>query len=336
VSWQRPTACVFVTLVVWVWLSAPSAAQPVVRVIATGGTISNHTKGRLSATALVASVPELASVARVETETFASVSSLELSLAEWSVISRRVSEVLASGTTAGVVITCGSDTLEELAWFLDLTVASDRPVVVTGSMRRPSDPKPDGPRNLADAVRVAADAASRGRGALVVMAGAILRARDATKLATSGIDAFGTLNGGPAGQVIDGRVRYTRDSSRPRGQTFANAVLPRVDIVLTYQQAPGDLIDASVRGGAKGLVIASAGTGALTAAQLDAVAGAMRTGLPVVVASRVPRADMLTSDVPRGTIAAGTLSPVKARILLMLALARGDSNQAIAEVFAKY
>ena len=335
-NWRRPALPALVTLALLLWPGPPSAAQPGVRVITTGGTISNHAKGRLSATALVATVPELAAVARVETETFTSVSSLELSLAEWSALSRRVSEVLASETTAGVVITSGSDTLEELAWFLDLTVSSDRPVVVTGSMRRPSDPSPDGPRNLADAVRVAADTASRGRGALVVMAGAILRAREATKLATSGIEAFGTLNGGPAGWVDDGRVRYTRDASRPRGETFANLPLPRVDVVLTYQQAPGDLIDASIRGGARGLVIASAGAGALTAAQLDATASAMRAGLPVVVASRVPRAEMLTSDVPRGTIAAGTLSPVKARILLMLALARGDSNQAIARAFAKY
>jgi L-asparaginase len=336
VSWQQPTTRVLVTLFLFLWLATSATAQPVVRVIATGGTISNHASGRLSATALVASTPGLASVARVETETFASVSSLELSLSEWSALSRRVSDVLASGTSSGVVVTSGSDTLEELAWFLDLTVPSDLPVVVTGSMRRPSDPDPDGPGNLADSVRVAADAGSRGRGTLVVMAGAILRARDATKLSTSGVEAFGTLTGGPAGSVRNGRVRYTRDDRRPRRATFVHAPLPRVDVLLTYQQAPGDLIDASVKGGARGLVVASAGAGALTAAQLDAVAGATRAGLPVVVASRVPRAEMLSSDVPRGTIAAGTLSPVKARILLMLALARGDSNQAIADVFAKY
>jgi L-asparaginase len=335
VSGHRPTSRVLATLACLFWLAAGSAAQPVVRVIATGGTIANHANGRLSATALVASTPELASIARVETETFASVSSLELSLADWSALSRRVADVLASGA-AGVVVTSGSDTLEELAWFLDLTVPSDRAVVVTGSMRRPSDANPDGPRNLTDAVRVAADPASRGRGTLVVMAGAILQARDATKLSTSGVDAFGTLTGGPAGRVADRRVHFLRERSRPRGQTFANGPLPRVDVVLTYQQAPGDLIDASVRGGARGLVVASAGAGALSAGQLDAVAGALRAGLPVVVASRVPRAEMLQSDVPRGTIAAGTLSPVKARILLMLALARGDSIQAIAEVFRAY
>jgi L-asparaginase len=325
-----------VTLACLSWLPAGSAAQPVIRVIATGGTIANHANGRLSATALVAATPDLASVARIEAETFSSVSSLELSLSEWAALSRRVADVLASGRAAGVVVTAGSDTLEELAWFLELTIRSDRPVIVTGSMRRPSDANPDGPRNLTDAVRVAADAASRGRGTLVVMGGAILRARDATKLATSGTEAFGTMTGGPAGRVADGRVQYLRDHGRPRGQPFALGPLPRVDVVLTYQQAPGDLIDASVRGGARGLVVASAGAGALTAGQLDAVAAALRAGLPVVVASRVPRAEMLQGDVPRGTIAAGTLSPVKARILLMLALARGDSPQSIAQTFAAY
>ena len=324
------------TLALLSWLAAATAAQPVVRVIATGGTISNHANGRLSATALIASAPELSGVARVEAETFASVSSLELSLAEWSALARRVSDVLASGTTAGVVVTAGSDTLEELAWFLELTIASDHPVVLTGSMRRPSDTSPDGPRNLVDAVRVAASSAARGRGTLVVMSGAILRARDATKLATSGVEAFGTVTGGPAGQVSNAGVRFQRDSARPRGQTFPPGPLPRVDVLLTYQQAPGDLIEAAVHGGARGLVIASAGAGALTAAQLDAVGVALRSGLPVVVASRVPRSEMLQSDVPRGTIAAGSLSAVKARILLMLALARGDSLQAIARLFAAY
>jgi L-asparaginase len=330
------SARVLWTLALLLWLSTAAAAQPIVRLIATGGTIGNHAGGRLSATALAASAPQLESVARIETETFAAVSSLELSLSEWAALSARVSQVLAGGGVSGVVITSGSDSLEELAWYLDLTVPGERPIVVTGAMRRPSDRDPDGPRNLADAVRVAVSGDARGRGALVVMGGLILRARDATKVSTSGVESFGTFNGGAVGRVQQGRVRFGRDPARPSSPRFAPGPLPRVDVLLTYQQAAGDLIDAAVRGGAKGLVIASAGAGAMTPAQLDAAATALRSGVPVVVASRVPRARLLPGDVPAGMIAAGSLSPVKARILLMLALARGDTRPAVAELFAAH
>ena len=318
------------------WLPATAAGQPIVRLIATGGTIANHSAGRLSATALAASVPDLTSIARVETETFASVSSLELSLAEWAALATRVSQVLAVGDVSGVVVTSGSDTLEELAWYLDLTVTSARPVVVTGAMRRPSDPEPDGPRNLADAVRVAVSRDARERGTLVVMGGLILRARDATKVSASGVEAFGTFTGGPEGRVRQGRVRFGRAAAPRTSRRFAPGPLPRVDLLLTYQQAPGDLIDAAVQRGARGLVIAAAGAGAMTPAQIDAAGAASRSGIAVVVSSRVPRARLLPTDVPTGMIAAGALSPVKARILLMLALARGDTRAAIAELFAAH
>jgi L-asparaginase len=336
VNWPPASSCILWTLTLLLWLPATAAAQPIVRLIATGGTIANHSAGRLSATALAASVPGLASIARVETETFASVSSLELSLAEWAALATRVSQVLAGGDVSGVVITGGSDTLEELAWYLDLTVTSDRPVVVTGAMRRPSDPKPDGPGNLADALRVAVSLDARGRGTLVVMGGLILRARDATKVATSGVEAFGTFRGGPEGRVRQGRVRFRRAAAPRPSRRFAPGPLPRVDLLLAYQQAPGDLIDASVQRGARGLVIASAGAGAMTAAQIDAAEAASRAGIPVVVASRVPRARLLPTDVPTGMIAAGALSPVKARILLMLALARGDTRSELAALFAAH
>ena len=318
------------------WLPATAAGQPIVRLIATGGTIANHSAGRLSATTLAASVPDLTSIARVETETFASVSSLELSLAEWAALATRVSQVLAGSDVSGVVVTSGSDTLEELAWYLDLTVTSDRPVVVTGAMRRPSDPEPDGPGNLADAMRVAVSRDARERGTLVVMGGLILRARDATKVSASGLEAFGTFTGGPEGRVRQGRVRFGRAAAPRTSGRFAPGPLPRVDLLLTYQQAPGDLIDAAVQRGARGLVIAAAGAGAMTPAQIDAAGAATRSGIAVVVSSRVARARLLPTDVPTGMIAAGALSPVKARILLMLALARGDTRAAIADLFAAH
>ena len=109
-----------------------------------------------------------------------------------------------------------------------------------------------------------------------------------------------------------------------------------MDVLLTYQQAPGDLIDAAARAGAQGLVLAAVGAGAVTLAQADALDAARRAGIPVVVASRVAHGVLTTADVPKGTIPAGTLSPVKARILLMLALARGDGPTELAQVFRSY
>jgi len=317
-----------------------AGAQPRVRVIATGGTIANHPEGRLSGPALVGSVPSLSAIARIEPETFSNVSSIELALADWLRLSRRVNDLLGSGDLAGVVVTSGSDTLEELAWWLDLTVGGDRPVVVTGAMRRPSDADADGPRNLADAVRVAVDAGARRRGALVVMGGQILRARDAAKQSVSARDAFGSTVDGPVGRIDRSRVTFTptaRALARPPVfSVVALSRLPRVDVLLTYQQAPGDLIEAAARAGARGLVIAAAGAGAVTLAQSDALEAARRAGIPVVVASRVAHGVLTTADVPKGTIPAGTLSPLKARILLMLALARGDGPSELAQVFRNY
>lgn len=302
-------------------------AQPRVRVIATGGTISNHVNGRLSAAALVDTVPGLDAIATVEPETFSNVSSIELMLADWVRLSRRVNDLLGAGGIAGVVVTSGSDTLEELAWWLDLTTAGPQPVVVTGAMRRPSDDNADGPRNLADAVAVAADPAARHRGTLVVFGGSILDARDATKLSTTALGAFGAPGSSPVGRVERSRPRFTRAtaarSPRPRFDVGGLTELPRVDVVMTYQQAAGDLVDAAVRGGARGIVIAAAGAGAVTVAQVDAIEAARRGGVQVVVASRVPEARLTARDVPKNAVAAGSLSPMKARILLMLGLARG-------------
>ena len=305
-----------------------------------GGTIANHTAGRLTGPALVDTVPSVSAIARVEAETFSNVSSIELTLSDWIRLTRRVNDVLAGGEMAGVIVTSGSDTLEELAWWLDLTVSGDRPVVVTGAMRRPSDADADGPRNLADAVRVAVDPAARGRGAMVVMGGRVLRARDAAKQSVSASDAFGSTADGPMGLIEAARVAWTsRSRQAARPPTFDVATvsqLPRVDVLLTYQQAPGDLVDAARRAGAHGLVIAAAGAGAVTVAQADALNAARRAGIPVVVASRVSRGDLTAADVPKGTIPAGTLAPVKARILLMLALARGDGPEELARVFRSY
>jgi L-asparaginase len=324
-------------------LAGSAAAQPRVRLIATGGTIANHTSGRLTAQDLMAQAPGLSRFARVEPETFSRGPSLALSLGDWLRLARRISEVLPTSETAGVVVTGGTDTLEELAWFLDLTVRSDRPVVVTGAIRKPGMPDADGPDNLLRAVQIAAHPSARGRGTLLVFNGAVFSARDVEKISTARTDAFGARALGPIGRVGDDGVQFSRETVRRHGSQSEFdlariATLPRVDVLLTYQDAPGDLLMAAVRSGARGLVVAAAGAGALPDPETRAVEQALARGVPVVLASRVD-GGVVSADEPgrvKGLIAAGDLAPVKARVLLMLALAQGLTGTEVERVFREY
>jgi L-asparaginase len=322
---------------------APST-RPLVRVIATGGTISNHPGGRLTPDQLLAQVPDVESIARTESETFANVSSLGLSIADWARLSRRIAATSgASEAPAGVVVTSGTDTLEELAWFLHLTLPRDRPVVVTGAMRRPGAPDADGTRNLSDALRVACDPAARGRGTLVVMGGEIHTARDVMKVRTDSVETFRSERSGPVGRVDGGQVRFTRDApaagSSGAGFSPPDAPLPRVDVILTYQDAPGDLITAAIERGARGLVLAGAGSGSLTNDQTGALRTALSRGVVVVLASRAPAGFVDPEEfgqAPAGYLPAGDLAPAKARLLLMLALGRTSDAVSLRRAFAEH
>jgi L-asparaginase len=331
------------TLIIAAASILPAAAQPRVRLIATGGTIANQADGRLTGPELVAQTPGVARFARVEAETFARGSSLSLTLGDWLRLGRRVSDTLAAPDVAGVVITGGTDTLEELAWFLDLTVRSDRPVVVTGAIRRPGTTGADGPLNVLGAVQVAASPAARGRGTLVVFNGAVFEARDVEKISTVNPNAFGSRASEPVGRVGEDGVRFSREitsrhGSRSQFDLGNIKVLPRVDVLLTYQDAPGDLIAAAIRNGASGVVMAGAGAGALVEAEALAVQQALARGVPVVLASRVEGGSVSVEEVAvlKGLIAAGDLGPLKARVLLMLALAQGLGTSDIERVFREY
>lgn len=321
----------------------PAAAQPRVRLIATGGTIANHGNGRLTGPELVAQSPGVGRVARVEAETFARGSSLSLTLDDWLRLARHVDAALADPEIAGVVITGGTDTLEELAWFLDLTVRNDRPVVVTGAIRRPGTPEADGPQNILAAVQVAASASARGRGTLVAFNGAVFEARDVEKISTANVAAFGSRSSGPVGHVDNDGVRFSREIRSRHGvrsefDPAAIRLLPRVDVLLTYQDAPGDLISTAIRNGARGIVMAGAGAGALAEAEVRAVEHALSRGIPVVLTSRVAGGAVSAEDVSvlKGLIAGGDLSPLKARVLLMLALAERVQGKELERIFREY
>jgi len=335
------TACL--ALIITVASVSIAAAQPRVRLIATGGTIANHANGRLTGQDLVTQTPAAARFARVEAETFARGSSLSLTLGDWLRLARHVSATLAAGDVAGVVITGGTDTLEELAWFLDLTVRSDRPVVVTGAIRRPGMTDADGPQNILGAVQVAASPAARGRGTLVVFNGVVFEPRDVEKISTASEDAFGSRASEPIGRVGGEGVHFSREvrsrhGSRSEFDLARIDKLPRVDVLLTYQDAPGDLVAAAIRNGARGIVMASAGAGALAEGEVNAVERALATDVAVVLTSRVEDGSVSTEEVAvlKGLIAGGNLGPLKARVLLMLALAQRLGTTDIARVFREY
>jgi L-asparaginase len=355
------------------------AEKPHVYVVTTGGTIANRAGGRLTAQELLASVPQVADHAQVEAEEFSNLASGELTLDQWIKLSRRLNEIVhASGTTStststpapdGLVVTSGTDTLEELAYFLHLTVRTDRPIVIVGAMRRPGVTGYEGQANLLDAVRVAADPQSRGKGALVVLNDEIWSAREVTKTDAQRLNTFQTRGYGVLGTVDTDRVVYYREtvkrhSAKSEFDITQVTALPRVDVLLTYQGAPGDLIRASVDAGARGIIIATA-AGATSGTQGDGIRYARekqvvvvrstRTGAGRVPASRAATgatgatgtststsaASMSSASTNGGpqlgaTVGAEDLSPIKSRILLMLALTKTSSAEDIQRMFLEY
>ena len=359
----RVTAAFLLTLALAVRSASaqapPQAAQaapdlPRVRLVATGGTISNRSGGRLTAEELIASMPALSRYARAEHEQFSNTSSSALSLEQWLALAKRINQLYKEDPgLAGIVVTSGTDTLEELAYFLNLTVRSDKPVAVVGSMRNPSTLGYEGAANLLEGFRVAASPAARGRGVMVVLNDEINAAREATKTDALRLDTFQTRGYGILGVVDSDRVVFYRKVEKKhtaQSEFDVNAIasLPRVDVVLTYQGAPGDLIKAAVDNGAKGIVIATAGAGASSGTQGDGITYALEKGVFVVTTTRagsgrIAGRPRVVNPAAGGTpnprdraIAGEDLAPVKARILLMLALATTQNPAEIQRMFLEY
>ena len=333
----------------------PAAEAPRVRLIATGGTISNRLGGRLTAQELVASIPTLGRYARAEFEQFANTSSAQLTIEQWLALARRINQLFKEDAgLSGVVVSSGTDTLEELAYFLNLTVRSDKPVAVVGSMRNPSELGYEGAANLLEGFRVAATPAARGRGVMVVLNDEITAAREATKTDALRLHTFQTRGYGVLGVVDDDRVVFyrkveKRHTAQSEFDVQSMTALPRVDVILTYQGAPADLIKAAVDHGAKGIVIATAGAGAPSGTQGEGMSYAREKGVFVVTTTRAgsgriaarPRA--APNPAPSGTadprergIQGEDLAPIKARILLMLALATTQNAAEIQRMFTEY
>ena len=326
-----------------VGMATPPAALPRVHLIATGGTIAatgtgaGYRAGSLPLAALLAAVPELARTARITGEQLCNLGSQDLGPEQWLALARRLQELAGDPALAVVVVTHGTDTMEETAFLLGQVLGGTMPVVLTGAMRPATAADADGPGNLAAAVAVAAAPAARGRGVLVVMGGGIHGAASVRKLHTTAGAALGSVDAAPLGTCTPTGPRFTTHPAsgpQPPAPAFAlPSALPRVDIIPAYAGMGRDAIDHAVAAGARGLVLAGVGAGNATAEALAALAAAARAGVAVVRSTRVARGGVArgieVDDDAGGFIAARRLDPQQARVLLMLALAAGEVTAAI-------
>lgn len=318
---------------------------PLIKVVATGGTIANTPSGRLHAGEVVDAIPALKKVARLEVEEVIRVGSSSITVENWLSLARRINEILAQESdVTGVVVTHGSNTLEETGYFLSLTVRSDKPVVLTAAQRQFTTLSSDSPKNFLQAVRVAASNDARGKGALIVTNDVINAARDVTKNITYRLETYNSRDLGVLGYVDDDQVTFYRAPLKSHTTATPFDVgrlqkLPRVDIIYTYAGADGALIDAAVaQGNAEGLVIAGFPTGSGTPAMDDAIKRVVAKGIPVVMTNRggMGRVTDTRAKEARPLIFGDNLTPQKARILLMLALTTTKDPREIQRIFQTF
>ena len=334
--------------------SAAARGLPRIAVLATGGTIAGsaadaantagYQAGVIGVAQLLAAVPGLDAIAQIHAEQVASIDSKDMSLALWTTLAQRVNELLASDEIDGVVITHGTDTLEETAYLLHLTVKSAKPCILTAAMRPATALSADGPLNLLNAVTLAASEAAAGQGVLVAFNNRIHCARDVAKISTYAVDAFQSPEIGALGWVQDGRVEFQRRALRPHtvdAPFSATAQWPQVEIVTSYAGVSRAAVEALVAAGVDGFVVAGTGNGSIHAGLQQSLAEAAARGVAVVRASRVGSGHVMhngaAKDDALGFVSAGSLSPYKARVLLLLALAAGAvDKEALQTAFDTY
>ena len=338
-------------------MTPPLGAQgtrPRIVIVATGGTIAGsaesttaagYKSGAVAVDVLIAAVPQMKKFADVTGVQVSSVGSQDMNDELWVKLATEVNSQLAKPDVDGVAITHGTDTMEETAYFLNLVVKSDKPVVLTGSMRPSTSLSADGPLNIYNAVGVAGDPRAKGRGVLVVANDDIHGARAITKRHTTDVETFVSPEAGLIGVCLFDDREFAR--SPVRGHTTATPfkvtagqTLPRVDVIYAHAGMSPDLIDAAVAGGAKGLVVAGVGDGNMTTPALEAVKRAIAKGVVVVRSSRVGegiiRRNIEVDDDKLGTVASKELNPAKARVLLKLALTQTSDPKQVQELFDKY
>ena len=327
-----------------------------VHIVATGGSIAGIGPDRLdyilypelgehlTIEQSLARIPEVSEIAEVEAEDLVSVGSTAIGPEDWLKLAQRINSLLANRETSGVVVTHGTATLEETAYFLHLTVKSAKPVVVTGAMRPPTALGTDADLNLLDAVRVAACPDAAGKGVLTILNNEIQCARDVIKTNTFRVETFKPNELGFLGYAdSDGEVLFYRAPLRKHTadtifDVAGRASLPRVDIVYSYAGADELLVNAVRGNGSDGLVLAGFGGGSYPPLVIEAAAQAVIEGIPVVLASRstAGRVVMTPRKEEQNFIVSDNLPPQKARILLMLALTVTDDRREIQQMFRDY
>jgi L-asparaginase len=331
---------------------------PVVWVLATGGTISGkgaastslteYSAGAFLGEELVAAVPEIKQVATVRAEQIANVRSSDLTLDNWLTLAKRIDEIFSSDpSVGGVVVTHGTNTMEETAYFLNLAVRHDRPVVLVGAQRPPTAISADGPLNLLNAIRVAIAPEAKGKGVLLVMNDEINAARDVTKTNTYRVETFRSADLGFLGYVDGDKVAFYRSPTKRHTLSSEFDVrgidkLPTVEIVYSYIQPNGVVIEALIAAGVDGVVFAGTGAGLISSFEKTALKSLLARppeARPVLVrSSRVGSGRVVARDEydAIGMVPADNLNPQKARILLMLALTKTRELSEIRRMFAEY
>lgn len=328
-------------------------AKSRIAILGTGGTIAGfidstiattgYTAGAIDIDVLIKAVPQIRDLADISWEQIANIDSSNMCDEIWLRLAKKIAKLFAEGI-GGVVITHGTDTMEETAYFLNLTIKSDKPVVLVGAMRPSTAISADGPKNLYNAVALVANKEAKNKGVMVAINDKILSARGVVKTHSLNVDAFSSPDFGDLGYIVDGKVFFYNNVTKAHTKNAPFDVskltsLPKVDILYSYSNdGSGVAAKALFEHGTKGIVVAGSGAGSIHKNQKDVLKELLKKGLKVVVSSRVVAGCVAVSDSDEklGFISAEDLNPQKARVLLILALTKTSDPKKIQEYFLKY
>lgn len=328
-------------------------AKSRIAILGTGGTIAGfidstiattgYTAGAIDIDVLIKAVPQIRDLADISWEQIANIDSSNMCDEIWLRLAKKIAKLFAEGID-GVVITHGTDTMEETAYFLNLTIKSDKPVVLVGAMRPSTAISADGPKNLYNAVALVANKEAKNKGVMVAINDKILSARGVVKTHSLNVDAFSSPDFGDLGYIVDGKVFFYNNVTKAHTKNAPFDVskltsLPKVDILYSYSNdGSGVAAKALFEHGTKGIVVAGSGAGSIHKNQKDVLKELLKKGLKVVVSSRVIAGCVAVSDSDEklGFISAEDLNPQKARVLLILALTKTSDPKKIQEYFLKY
>ncbi|CAM3481538.1 type II asparaginase [Helicobacter sp. UBA3407] len=345
----------FFGILLMLGVSMMAFAKPNIVILATGGTIAGEAKSDLATTGykagslgievLINAVPELKNIANISGEQVANIDSSNMTDQVWLTLANKVNSLLSSSNVDGIVITHGTDTMEETAYFLNLVVKSNKPVVLTGAMRPATAISADGPKNLYNAVSLAGDKNAKNKGIMVAINDKIYSAREVSKTHTLNVETFKAPNSGEIGYIVDGKVFFNSLSIKAHTKDSPFNVrglkeLPKVDIVYTYSNDGSKAaVEAFLNAGAKGLVVAGSGAGSIHENQKNYLIELLsQKKLVVAKSSRVGSGlvPLSEEEIQQGFISANNLNPQKARVLLMLALTKTSNPKEIQKYFNLY